>query len=348
MIPRIDISPLFGPPSAKREQTDQAIYEAASQVGFMSIHGIPFTEELGAPRRQSLLRLFDIPEKEQHRLWKKNFAPENPNLYRGWFPLESGVTRCREGFEIGPDVARPFHECPDPDDLLYEPSVFPEEGLLPYWQAHTASFYTAAEKVGFTIMSALARQLGISETLFEDAFRNGISTLRLLHYPARDPNRPPSPELEAAACTHEGQPFEIVTGPHYDTGLLTILSACGAPGLQAYTESGNWVDVPLQADDFAVNFGGLLSRWTQKRIRATLHRVLSSGEERFSIPFFFEPRPNTLIKPLPIPEAEPFHPFLFGDHLWHTTTRFPENLGLAHLRPPRGDYRDPWREDANG
>ncbi len=32
---------------------------------------------------------------------------------------------------------------------------------------------------------------------------------------------------------------------------------------------------------------------------------------------------------------------LHGDHLWATTTRFPENHGLGYLRPPRAAYADP-------
>ena len=343
MIPQIDIGPLFGPPGSKRDQTDEAIYAAASGVGFMTVHGSPFDTELGLERRRSLLRLFSLPPQAQRALWKSNFEPKNPNLYRGWFPLESGQTRCREGFEIGPDVARSLASN-DPDDLLYQPSVFPEEDRLPHWRAHAASFYMAAEKIGFGILGALSRKLCIPESLFESAFHNGISTLRLLRYPARDKKRVNSPELKAAFDHSGGKTYEMVTGPHFDTGLLTLLAGYGVPGLQAYTDSGNWIDVPLADDDFAVNFGGLLSRWTDKRIRATLHRVLSSGEERFSIPFFFEPRPDTQIAPLPISNASPFRPFLFGDHLWATTTQFPENRGLAHLRPPRGDYHDPWAE----
>ena len=311
----------------------------------MKVHNTPFSKALNRLKRRSLLRLFDLPKEMQRGLWKSNFAPENPNLYRGWFPLESGATRCREGFEIGPDIVRPFRPSPDPDDLLYGDSVFPDEDALPGWREDARNFYAASEKVGFAILGALSRRMGIPERFFEEAFLNGISTLRLLHYPARDSTRPDSPELQAAFSTDRGPDFEMVTGPHYDTGLLTILSDCGAPGLQAYTDEGEWVDVTLKPDDFAINFGGLLSRWTQRKIRATLHRVLSSGEQRFSIPFFFEPRANTLIEPLPLPDAEPFRPFLFGDHLWHTTTRFPENLGLAHLRPPRGDYRDPWLDE---
>ncbi|MDP7381835.1 MAG: hypothetical protein QGF33_10760, partial [Alphaproteobacteria bacterium] len=52
------------------------------------------------------------------------------------------------------------------------------------------------------------------------------------------------------------------------------------------------------------------------------------------------PAPTPL--PLPAPTAPPtpagaaaFTPFLYGDHLWSLTTRFPENFGLGPLRPPR-------------
>jgi isopenicillin N synthase-like dioxygenase len=100
--------------------------------------------------------------------------------------------------------------------------------------------------------------------------------------------------------------------------------------------------VPVKTDALAVNFGGLLARWTGGRVRATQHRVLSSGGERFSIPFFFEPRPNTMIAPLPLAGIESFEPFQFGDHLWATTTKFPENYGLGHLRPARAPYTDPF------
>jgi isopenicillin N synthase-like dioxygenase len=73
--------------------------------------------------------------------------------------------------------------------------------------------------------------------------------------------------------------------------------------------------------------------------------VLSTGEERFSIPFFVEPRPDTVIAPLPLEGVAPFAPFQFGDHLWATTTKFPENYGLGHLRPARAPYQEPFLRD---
>ena len=105
--------------------------------------------------------------------------------------------------------------------------------------------------------------------------------------------------------------------------------------------------MPAEEDSLAVNFGGLLQRWTGGKIKATEHGVIPVDRERFSIPFFFEPRPNARIEPLPLPGIEPFEPFLFGDHLWATTTRFAENFGLLHLRPHKAPYQDPLARKPN-
>ena len=341
VVPTIDIGTLFDPEAEDRAATDRAIYAAASESGFMVIRGAPHARELGADRRKSMLRLFGLPAVEQRKLWKRNFAPENPNLYRGWFPLESGESLCREGFEIGPDCTRPLPELKAPD-LLYEPSVFPSETEIPGWRAHVSDFFRAMEHIGNVLLASLSRSLGIPEVIFADAFRDGISTLRLLRYPARSVPRGLVSEESSPFVTWNGENCEIVCGAHVDTGLVTLLADCEVPGLQAQAVTGEWVDVIIPAGGFAVNFGGLLSRWTGRKIKATRHRVLSAGPERFSIPFFFEPRPDTKIAPLPIPGAETFQPFLFGDYLWDTTTRFPENYGLGHLRPAQPDYRDPW------
>ena len=86
----------------------------------------------------------------------------------------------------------------------------------------------------------------------------------------------------------------------------------------------------------AVNFGGLLERWTGGRIRATEHRVLGPGRTRCSIPFFYEPRVDARIAPLAGLDAPPFEPFLYGDHLWAAMTRFVEFRGLEAMRSPLG------------
>lgn len=333
-IPIIDIAPLFG---GDTQSADARIAGAAFESGFMVVTGHPSGLGVGPVERERLLRLFDLPMAKQRPLWKRNFAPENPHLYRGWFPLASSGAQNRQGFEIGPDIVRPL---PDDDDLLYERTPLPDAADLPEgWLATARAYYLGMEEIGHRILASLSRSLGINEAIFRDAFRDGISTLRLLHYPRRADGVADIEDVPERFIEHNGTRYEQVARAHVDSGLLTVLAQCGVGGLQAQAADGGWIDVPVRDDGFAINFGGLLERWTGGRIRATRHRVLGLGQNRHSVPFFFEPRPNTRIAPLP--GVPPFAPFLYGDHLWATTTKFPENYGLADLRPARAPYTDP-------
>jgi isopenicillin N synthase-like dioxygenase len=83
-----------------------------------------------------------------------------------------------------------------------------------------------------------------------------------------------------------------------------------------------------------VNFGKVLERWCGGWLKATEHRVIGTGHERRSIPFFYEARADAEIAPLPLPAAAQFEPFLYGDYLWATTTRFVEFEGMEGLRKP--------------
>ena len=56
-------------------------------------------------------------------LWKKNFAAENSNLYRGPIPIDlSSPAKNRQGFEIGPDIARNHDGYDTTADILQEPT----------------------------------------------------------------------------------------------------------------------------------------------------------------------------------------------------------------------------------
>jgi hypothetical protein len=49
---------------------------------------------------------------------------------------------------------------------------------------------------------------------------------------------------------------------------------------------GDWIDVPNVPGTFVVNIGQGFEDVTNGMCRATLHRVLSGKDERYSIPFF--------------------------------------------------------------
>ena len=82
--------------------------------------------------------------------------------------------------------------------------------------------------------------------------------------------------------------------------MWTFLRTDDVPGLQVQTLQGEWVDVPPIEGAFIVNLGDMLQYWTAGFLRSTIHRVVNrEGRERYSIPFFFEPNFETLIKVLP-------------------------------------------------
>lgn len=332
-IPKIDISTLFRGPSPERDATDQAILTAAGDSGFMTVTGLPAEVPLDPEHRRAVLRIFELTDQRLRPLWRQKFAPEQANLYRGWFPAQSGAVSYKRGMDIGPDLAH-GEIAGDPDDPLCEPTPLPSAALLPGWQDAVADYYRGMEATGQALMRALARGLGLAEDWFDDAFRGGISTLRLIQYPPRPDEELQQLPPEQLWVEHNGEQYQVVGKAHVDSGLVTLLAQDGVPGLQARSHDGTWCDVPPTEGTLAVNFGKLLERWSGGRIRATEHRVLGSGRERHSIPFFYEPHVDAEIAPLP--GDPPFEAFLYGDHLWAATTQFVEFQGMESLRPPRG------------
>jgi isopenicillin N synthase-like dioxygenase len=336
MVPIIDVEPLFGGGHAARAAVDARISSAAAETGFLSIVGLTGQAPLGPAARAALLAIFALDPAVQRRLWRAKFAPGNANLYRGFFPPQPGNVTLKEGMDLGPDVlygARVTRS----GDPLREPTPLPEEAELPGWRAAVADYYAAMERVARALMQSIARALGLAPGYFDDAFHEGLSTLRLLHYPARDPAELARGAAAGVWVEHGGERRYLTGAPHTDSGFLTLLAQDGVAGLQARARDGGWADVPPTEGALAVNFGQVLERWSGGRIRATEHRVIGSGAARCSIPFFYEARADAEIRPLPQDDPASFAPFLYGDHLWACMTSFVEFRGMeGERRAARG------------
>lgn len=333
LIPKIDVSALFADSSPARDRADREIYAAAADAGFMTITGLPPAIPHGAAARAALLRFFTLPEAAKRGLLRSTFAPDHANVYRGYFPLQGGGATYKEGIDIGPSIADPGWVA-DPGDPLTEITPLPAEGSLPGWRDAAAAYHRAMSRLGGVIMQSLARSLAVDEHIFDAAFANGISTLRLIHYPERSAASFGESTRDAIDVEHNGQRRYLVGAAHVDSGFVTLLAQDGVEGLQARSHDGAWIDVPPDDETLVVNFGGLLERWTGGRIRATEHRVIGPGRQRFSIPFFYEPAVDAVISPLP--GGPSFEPFTYGDHLWAAMSRFVEFKAIAGLRKPRG------------
>jgi isopenicillin N synthase-like dioxygenase len=116
---------------------------------------------------------------------------------------------------------------------------------------------------------------------------------------------------------------------HTDYGLLTMLAQDDRGGLQVKSRTG-WVDADPIPNSFVCNIGDMLERMTGGRYRSTPHRVRNtSGRERLSFPFFFDPSWNARVVPLPLAE-EPGEPGVDHDR-W-------DNQSVFDFEGTYGDY----------
>jgi isopenicillin N synthase-like dioxygenase len=322
-VPVIEIGPLYGPDGPARRAVDAAIGAACRDIGFLVVAGQAAEGRLDAAGWRRLMAVFDRPMAEKMQMARRKYAPGRPNIYRGYFPPMDGVMAYKEGVDLGPDL-----QPGDPRLALGHPLIeanpWPPEDALPQWRAAAVACYGAMERLGFRLLHAIARFLGLAEDWFDDKFRGGNSTLRLLRYPPR-PARSIAGIEDTVFRLHGGARRPVMTGEHSDSGCLTLLQQDAVGGLQALSADGRWIDVPAVAGAVVVNLGDLMQRWTGGLFRATEHRVLgSAGVVRESIPFFFEPAVEAVIAPPPHLATGIEDPIVYGDYLIEKVQRFPE------------------------
>ncbi|WP_050930481.1 isopenicillin N synthase family dioxygenase [Aestuariivita boseongensis] len=163
------------------------------------------------------------------------------------------------------------------------------------------AYVEAMTELGQNLMSLALDALGVTDRSILNAFEAPTIWLRLLHYPPQPPQAPN--DLYGSA-------------PHKDFGCLTLLAQDDVGGLQVQTPAGDWVDAPPIDNAFLVNVGDMLHRLSNGQLLSTPHRVINtSGRERYSVPFFFDPHVSTDIAPLPGTGTSRFETLNFGEFL---------------------------------
>ena len=152
--------------------------------------------------------------------------------------------------------------------------------------AAVAAYLPPALGVADVVLRALADGLGIDQSFFADRMTDPQCRLRLLHYP-------PAPLLDDGSRP-------VTTTPHTDYGAITLLATDGVPGLEVKPVGGDWTPVDAPAGALVVNLGDMIARWTDHTYVSTPHRVVGSPDRhRYSIPFFVNPDPATVIETIP-------------------------------------------------
>ena len=305
-IPLIDFGPFLTVDLAARRAVAREIGAACRNIGFFYLknHGLP--DALVEATFAEAKRFFDQPAEK-----KQEITIENSPCHRGYFALggenldpekqtESGD--LKEGVKIGRDLA-PEHPLVRAGLPLHGANQWPAG--LPGWQEAMQRYYDALVELGRLIMRAFALALGLEEDHFEALLTEPMTTLGPLHYPPQ-----------------QGRITErrIGAGAHTDFGCLTILAQDPIGGLQVRNAAGTWIDAPYIPGTFVVNIGDMMARWTNDLFASTYHRVINtSGRERYSMPFFFDPNFEADLTVLPTcsgPDNPPkYPPTTGGRHL---------------------------------
>jgi isopenicillin N synthase-like dioxygenase len=307
-VPIVDLGPFLSGDPAALESTARALGHASETLGFyfVSNHGIP--QALIDRAFEQAERFHSLPLERKLACKKTSDSPP------GYLPLGGQVQQTSVyGKSVHRDRSESFYITHEygphhADRLAGRPWVYENRwpADLPGFRETALEYFNAVESLGYRLIRVQARALDLPERFFtdHDAFHPASPTLRLLHYPPRDP-------------ALEGQ-FGI--GPHTDYGYCTILAQAKVPGLEILSRSGNWIQAPALDGHLLVNNSDMLRFWSNDRFRSAPHRVINvSGRDRYSIPVFFGVRPDVRLECLPTcqgPGNPPRYPALsYSEHM---------------------------------
>jgi isopenicillin N synthase-like dioxygenase len=166
-------------------------------------------------------------------------------------------------------------------DSIYA-SEYPENVIvneLENFNSTGKKAYQMLEKTGIYVLRALSLHIGLDEFYFDKYIENGNSILRPIHYPP---------------ITDEPKDGAVRAAAHGDINLITLLMGAQGKGLQVQNHDGEWIDAMAQPDELMINVGDMLSRYTNNKLKSTIHQVVNPprelwGTSRYSIPFFMHP-----------------------------------------------------------
>ncbi|WP_020667797.1 isopenicillin N synthase family dioxygenase [Amycolatopsis nigrescens] len=282
VLPVLDLRDADRGPSTRADFLAE-LRAAVHDIGFFQLvgHGI----DNGAEILRLTQSFFALPESDLAEL----SILKSPHL-RGYSEvgreLTKGAPDQRRQLDIGPE-RDPSPADPDAAPYLWlvGPNQWP--AAMPELRPAITAAMDALTAVSHRLLRLILAALDAPEDFLDPIVSPDPQVhLKLLHYPGRRAERP-----------DEDQGI----GVHKDYGLLTLLLQDHHGGLQVSLTEGEFIDVPPVPGAFVVNLGELLEVATRGYLRATTHRVVSppAGVDRHSVPFFYNPRLDATMLPLP-------------------------------------------------
>ncbi len=293
-VPVIDVAPL-------RDGTDPAgvgaaLARAATEVGFLYVRNHGVDAALVERARRVALEFFRLPDEAKREAGTNRFhhgylKPGSTKMY------DEAKLDLKESFNWGIEL-----DGPEPTNPLIGPNVWP--AALPELRASVYPYFEAASACAEDLLRGFALGAGLDAEHFIRHRDRPVSRGSLQYYP---------PPPDGVAQDQFG------VAPHTDFGVLTVLCQDEVGGLEIQRHDGGWMAMPPIPGTFVVNVGDLLHRWSNRRYRSTVHRVInSSGRERLSLVLAYDPNFETLVDSRAFcAPGEPPHdaPITCGDYL---------------------------------
>ena len=339
-VPVIDIAPL-------RDGTDPTgvgakLAQAATEVGFLYVENHGVDDALVERARRTAIEFFRLPEEAKREAGTNEFhhgylEPGSTQMYDGarldlkesfnWgVELDAEHNPGRHGEADGVLHGRSgYGPVPVPDaapvNPLLGPNVWP--AAMPQLEPDVHPYFEAASACAEDLLRGFALGAGLDAEHFIRHRDRPVSRGSLQYYP-------PQPV--------DAEEDQFGVAPHTDFGLLTVLCQDAIGGLQIQRVNGEWAAMPPLPGTLVVNIGDLLHRWSNRRYRSTVHRVINtSGRERLSLVLAYDPNFETVVDPAPFcaaDEAPHDPPIACGDYLmW----RFAKAFSYRRETPGRVD-----------
>ena len=281
-IPVIDIAPLRDGADPVGVGTELA--RAATEVGFLYVRNHGVGTELVERARQCALEFFRMPDEAKREAGTNQFhhgylKPGSTKMY------DDARLDLKESFNWGieldwdSDDERETRQAPE--NPLLGPNEWP--AAMPELKTTVYPYFEAASACAESLLRGFALGAGLDAEHFIRLRDRPVSRGSLQYYP---------PQPDGAAEDQFG------VAPHTDFGVLTVLCQDEVGGLEIRRQSGEWAAMPPIPGTLVVNIGDLLERWSNRRYRSTVHRVINtSGRERLSLVLAYDPNFETLVDP---------------------------------------------------
>lgn len=313
-LPVLDVGPVLAGDREGTADVAAKMRDICENLGFMSIvnHGIP--DETIAAMTQEAERFHSLPMDEKLKVKvnedQRGYIPPRATLVKHSTYADNTKLDLNATYVLATEYSDD-----DPGRLagkrFYGPNQWPDN--LPGFREVATDYMATITRLGKNLLPLWALALELEENFFAPYFENNYTYFRIAYYP-------PKAELDDN---------EYGIGAHADTGFMTFLPPAREEGVQVLDTDGNWFWPEVEDGAIVVNTGQFLERWSNKRFRATPHRVIPPTQnERYTIPCFVNTNFESMCACLPTcqgPDNEPQFPAeTYGDFFnWYMENSYP-------------------------